>query len=430
MLVQFSVKNWRSIKDEQTLSFVMAKGDELIDANTFDTNAPGTDGLLRSLAIYGPNAAGKSNLVMAIRAMRQTVLNSASKWKPGDTIPVEPFLLDHDTEKEPSEFEAIFIVEGVRYQYGFSATTERIIEEWLYAYPLGRAQRWFSRYWNSSTNTYTWELGGFLSGKKQLWTDSTRENGLFLSTAVQLNSQQLKPIYDWFRKTLHVAGTYGWDPDFTVSLCGKPTEKKKILAFLQAADLDIDDLVVESKKFTSELLPEDMPQNLKQSLLEEMKDKEIFEIKTIHLSAQGQRISFDIEDESDGTQKLFRLAGPWLDALQDGCVLFIDELNNSLHPKMVEFLVKLFHNNQTNPKNAQLVFSTHETSVLNQELFRRDQIWFCEKNKSQATQCYPLTDFSPRKGRENLEAGYLSGRYGALPYLREIIFDNEVKSGE
>ena len=128
----------------------------------------------------------------------------------------------------------------------------------------------------------------------------------------------------------------------------------------------------------------------------------------------------DFDDESDGTQKFFSFAGPWLDTLKKGYVLVIDELHDSLHPNMVKYLVDLFHNKETNPNNAQLIFTTHETSILNQDVFRRDQIWFCEKDDEQATSLYPLTDFSPRKDRENIELGYLSGRYGALPFIRNF----------
>jgi uncharacterized protein len=429
MLIQFSVKNWRSIKDEQTLSMVMAKGDELAATNTFDAEAPATGSLLRSLVIYGPNAAGKSNIMNAMRFMERAVLDSASKWQLGESIPVNPFLLDIDTETAPSEFEVIFVTEGVRYQYGFSATSERIVEEWLIAYPLGRPQRWFSRAWNDSDETYSWEFGSYLTGQKQLWQDSTRENGLFLSTAVQLNNKQLTPIYNWFRAKLRISDSEGWGASFTASLCKKSEDRNKVLEFLKAADLDIDDVVVESEKVSVKHLPDDMPERLKSTILEEMKEKEVFDIKTIHHSAQGKSVTFDIEDESDGTQKLFAFAGPFIDTLQNGYILFIDELHNSLHPKMLEFLVKLFHSSETNPKNAQLIFTSHETSALDQSIFRRDQIWFCEKGKNQATRLYPLTDFSPRKGRENLEAGYLEGRYGALPYLRASILAKEVKNG-
>lgn len=420
MLVQFSVKNWRSIKEEQTLSLVMAKGDELAASNSFDAATPATGSLLRSLAIYGANASGKSNVMKAIKVMEKIVLESASKWQPGDSIPVIPFLLDSQTENEPSEFETIFIADGVRYQYGFSATSERIIEEWLLAYPLGRAQRWFSRVWDNENDAYSWEIGNALTGQKQLWQESTRENGLFLSTAVQLNSQQLKPVYDWFKKTLRFADTSLLGPEFTAGLCEKTEQKKEILAFLKAADLNIDDVVVESEKFSVKHLPVDIPDEAKKKILADMKDNEIVDIKTIHHSVQGKPITFNFDEESEGTQTIFAVAGPWLDTLENGYVLFIDELHNNLHPKIVEFLVRLFHSKDTNPSNAQLVFTTHETSILSQDIFRRDQIWFCEKGKDQTTQLYPLTDFSPRKGREKIETSYLAGRYGALPYTQEL----------
>merc|ERR1711879_670376 len=150
------------------------------------------------------------------------------------------------------------------------------------------------------------------------------------------------------------------------------------------------------------------------------KDKQFSSIQTIHMDDEGKPVIFDLDDESDGTQKLFGFAGPWLDALENGYVLFIDELHDNLHPELVRFLVGLFNNSETNPKNAQLVFTTHETSILSQKFFRRDQIWFCEKNEHHSSSLYPLSDFSVLKGRENLELAYLSGRYGALPFVREL----------
>jgi len=153
--------------------------------------------------------------------------------------------------------------------------------------------------------------------------------------------------------------------------------------------------------------------------LKEMKNEEIYDVKTIHQDSDGESIEFDLEDESDGTRKIFALAGPFLDSLERGHVVFIDELPDNLHPGLVKFLVGLFNNKGTNLGNAQLVFTTHETHILNQTILRRDQIWFCEKDSTRATQVFPLTDFRPRKMRENLEAAYLSGRYGALPYVPE-----------
>ena len=419
MLVEFSAANFRSLHERQTFSMTKAKGDELLESNTFTTQTATEFHLLRSAAIYGPNAGGKSNFLLALNTMKRIVLESATSQQRGDKLPVTPFRLNPATLNAPSEFEVTFIVDEVRYQYGFSATADRIHEEWLLAYPKGRPQRWFGREWNEKKQHYKWELGSNLTGEKQLWQKSTRDNALFLSTAVQLNSEQLQPIYDWFKITLRLANVRGWDPRFSASLCEKK-EKSQVLNFLRAADLDIEDILIEKEPFDVKALPGDMSAQLKDVIAGDMKDKQVVKINTVHKDLDGSKVIFDFKDESDGTQKLFAFAGPWIDSLAHGYVLFIDELHDNLHPRLVQFLVQLFHSNESNPKNAQLVFTTHETSILNQEVFRRDQIWFCEKDKQQATVVYPLTDFSPRKGRENLELSYLSGRYGALPYIRPL----------
>ena len=419
MLIEFSVANFRSLRETQTFSLAKAKGDELLESNTFGTTAFNRFELLRSAAIYGPNASGKSNFLLALRTMRKVVLESATGLQRGDPLPVTPFRLDPVTVGQPSEFEVSFIVDQVRYQYGFSASAERIHEEWLLAYPKGRPQRWFGRAWDAQRGSYDWEIGNNLSGEKQLWQKSTRDNALFLSTAVQLNSEQLQPIYDWFKKTLRTTQLGGWSPTFSASLC-EQSEKQQVMDFLRAADLNIGDIQVEKQAFDAQALPDDMPESLRVAIASDMKDKQVVRVKTVHKGSDGEAVVFDLVDESDGTQKLFAFAGPWIDALANGYVLFIDELHDNLHPRLVQFLVQLFHNGETNRHNAQLVFTTHETSILDQDVFRRDQIWFCEKTGEQATSLYPLTDFSPRKGRENLELSYLSGRYGAMPYIRPL----------
>lgn len=414
MLIEMNVANFRSFLGQQTFSLISGKGKELHDSNTFAVN--GIE-LLRSAAVYGPNAGGKSNFLKALQTMRRIVLESAAKWQRGDKLPVVPFRLNAESAVAPSEFEVSFMVDSVRYQYGFAATPERIHEEWLLAYPKKRPQRWFGRAWNEEEQKYDWELGNNLVGEKQLWQKSTRENALFLSTAVQLNSEQLQPVFDWFKNTLRMANVGGWHPDFSASMC-EQNEKAQVMDFLRAADLHIEDILVEKKTFDSLSLPDNMPNPLREIIGENMKDKQFLNIRTVHKDRDGKPVAFDLSEESDGTQKLFAFAGPWIDALAHGYILFIDELHDNLHPRLVQFLVQLFHNAETNPHNAQLVFTTHETSILNQDVFRRDQIWFCDKDDEQATKLYPLTDFSPRKGRENLELAYLSGRYGALPFIR------------
>jgi len=421
MLIEFSVANFRSIKSRQTFSMTKAKGDELEETNTFQPEGLNNLSLLKSAAIYGPNAAGKSNFINAMRSMAKIVTESATEMQRGDKLPVDPFKLDPKTRKSATEFEVVFIADEIRYQYGFVASKEQILEEWLIAFPKGRRQNWFARLWDEKNNKYQWEMGNSLSGKKSLWQESTRSNALFLSMAVNLNSKQLQPVYDWFDTTLRTTTVSGWSHSFTASLCSKAENKQQVLNFLKAADIDIKDVVVKKKLFDEDDLPKDLPEDVRSNIVKKMAGEEIIdELLLLHEDSTGKLIPFDFYEESDGTQKLFSFAGPWLDTLKNGYVLFVDELHDNLHPKLVQFLIDLFHNIETNPKNAQVVFTTHETTILNQDIFRRDQVWFCEKREDHATAVYPLTDFSPRKGRENLELSYLAGRYGAVPYVRKL----------
>lgn len=415
MLINFTVSNYRSIREEQSLSLAKGVGNEHAN-NYVKTLAPATPEVLKSLAVYGPNASGKSNILLALRAMSAIVIHSASKGQSGDDIPVSPYLLSEETKSSPSEFEVDIVVDDVRYQYGFQATEARVIEEWLFSYPFGKAQQWFHRQWDENDGVYEWYMGKSLTGSKQLWQQSTRENALFLSTAVQLNSQKLLPVYKWFKDKLKITGIEGWDYDYSATLCKDESKKKVIVDFLRSADIDIEDISVKSEKFNVSDIPEELPDEVRKQIIEDLKNKEFHNVNITHQNLEGGASSMRYEDESDGTQKLFSLAGPWLDVLERGNVMFIDELNNSLHPKLVEFLVQLFHDPEYNKNNAQLVFTTHETSILSQDVFRRDQIWFCEKSDF-GTRIFPLTEFRPKKGRENLEAAYLAGRYGAVPFV-------------
>ncbi len=418
MLIEFSVANFVSLKERQTFSMVAAKSTELDDTHTF--TAPMSSGknikLLRSAAIYGANAAGKTNLVDAIHIMSDIVTKSAFDKNRGDHLPVKPFKLDSKTRNAPCEFEIHLIIKGVRYQYGFSATPERITAEWLTAYPHNRAQHWFSREWLPTEKIYEWEFGASLSGEKEVWKNATRDNALFLSTSVQLNSEKLQPLYDWFKEHMILYDRLR-GPIFNVSLCNEG-KMDKVLDFLKAADLGIDDLQVNETTLSADVLPSDVSEQMKQAFLKDFGDEKVYKVTTVHSDSDGQPVTFKLNEESGGTRKFFYFAGFWIDTLENGSVIVIDELHNNLHPALVKFLIQLFHDDKTNPHNAQLVFTTHETGLLNQKLMRRDQIWFCEKNKNSETTVYPLSDFRPRKGRENLEMGYLSGVYGALPYLQ------------
>lgn len=412
MFIDFNVKNFRSFNEQQMFSLIKSKSDEHPN-NAFSIHENSNFSLLKTVAIYGANASGKSNFLKALSTMKRIVTGN---YQRGDKLPITPFKLNSSTIDQPTEFEITFIVDNVRYQYGFSASATQIYDEWLFAYPKGHAQKWFERIWDQETQSYDWKFSSFLLGSKQIWLQSTRENALFLSTAVQLNSEQLKPIFDWFNDILHFSNSDGFTPIFTANLC--EDNKSDILEFLKTADFHISDINVEKKELNISDFPTEMPEQLKDFLAKNLKGEKGLRLETIHIDNNGKQVPFDFHDESDGTQKFFAFAGPILDVLRNGYVLCIDELNVNLHPKLVKFLVELFHHPESNPKNAQLIFTTHETSILTQDVFRRDQIWFCERSKEQSSILYPLSDFSPKKGKENLELGYLSGRYGALPFIR------------
>ena len=430
MLIEFSTTNFRSYRERQTLTMVRGKlkDDDKLDTHSFPFPDKADMALLRSAAIYGANASGKSNLIRALRTMQRVVVHSAG-WQRGKELPMEPYLLSTETVQEPCEFEASFYVNGVRFQYGFSATSEQVMDEWLYAYPSGRAQTWIERAWDEGKQSHQWGRMEALKGQKKLWKDSTRDNALLLSTAVQLNCEQLQPVFDWFEQTLKIVGIGGFHSSFSASLCEKTTQRKEIVQFLKSADLNITDIKVESKKISASDLPDDIPDDMKQSLLQKLEAEEFVDIQIIHKGENGFSVALPLKNESDGTQKLFSYAGPWLDVLKKGSVLFIDELHGNLHPLIVRMLVGLFHNSQTNSKNAQLVFTTHETSILSQEVFRRDQVWFASQEGAQGTQLTPLSDFKVRKGAEDIERYYLDGRYGAVPYLQHFYADVSTAMG-
>ena len=410
MLVEFSVSNYKSIRSEATLSLLADSGSEHRDTNVFEPElAAGTRPIpvVTTAAVYGANAAGKTNLVRALAAMGIVVTQSARGL---DELPLVPFLFDAATREEPTTLEVMIVTDGVRYQYGFAATKSKVVREWLYAWPRGRVQRWFDR------EEDTYRFGDKLTGDREVWRRATRPDALFLSTAAGLNSERLRPVFDWFARRLRVGGVDGWFATFSAKCC-EDERKDGILSFLRSADLAVSDLTVYKEEFSPEMLPDEMPAPLRETLKEDLKGTEIASVRLTHETPTGIGGELDLEEESDGTQKMFSLAGPWLDALKHGYVVVLDELHLHLHPHLVRFLVNRFHDPRANRRGAQLVFTTHETSILGQDVFRRDQVWFCERDKDQATSLYPLNEFRPRKGVENLERAYLSGRYGAVPFV-------------
>lgn len=420
MLIELRFKNFLSFRDEQVLSMVASADKTLSAENTVLPANLGKRRLVRSAVVYGANASGKTNL-MAVFSFLGMFVEKSAVQEPGAPILVAPFRLDGNSANAPSEFELTFIHDSVRYQYGFVVDQARVHQEWLLAYPKGSPQRWFERSWDPDAGEYQWYFGSQLKGEKAKLTNMTRDNVLFLSAAAQFNHQQLTSVHKWFARYLRSIDV---DRDSLVGFtAGQAHEdeasKQAIVQLLQSSDIDIEDLsfnVIDRHSIT-----DDHPQELRRLISERGDDVQYINILVHHRTtgfASGQ-VKFPLEVESNGTQRMFALGGPLLETLDQGYVLAVDELDSSLHPLLVRRLIGMFHDSAINHKDAQLIFNTHDTTLLDPALFRRDQVWFVEKDDSGASHLYPLLEFSPRK-TEALEKWYLAGRYGAIPVMSEL----------
>lgn len=418
MLIEFRVKNFRSLRGEQALSLVASKDKTLLESNTQETGIKAAPTLLRSAVVYGANASGKSNLIKALQYMRGVVTESATVIQPGQTFSVQPFRLDAGSADKPTEFEITFIVDHVRYQYGFAMTSQRIVSEHLLVYKAFKPQRWFERHFDTETGKEVFEFGSGLKGPKNVWEGATRANSLFLSMAVQLNSEQLRPVFDWFANRLVIFNEASpLAPQLSMQMLKLDGKRKEICDFLKAADISIADIDLVTRKIVGHGIKIDLATGNREAGPVE---NEVNELKFHHVTENGKAV-FDLNDESSGTRNLLFLTGPVLDILNKGLTLVIDELDTSLHTLLVRELVRLFHRPEVNTGGAQLIFTTHDTSLLDAYgLFRRDQVWFVEKKKDQSSGLYSLVEFSPRKN-EALERGYLQGRYGSVPLLGHLM---------
>ena len=411
MLIRFRVENFRSVKQEQELTMVASALSEhsetLVHAGSYGFE------LLRSAAIYGPNASGKSSLFHALSFMRAAVMDSHRSWSPDGGIPRTPFALSLDSTLQPSLFAVDLMINGIRYEYGFTADSHRVHEEWLYAYPRGRKQEWFTR---DASRDLEFAFSRLLPGENRAIAAFTRSNSLFLSAAAQNNHEVLLPLYLWFSQNLWIVddSTRKFFENYTIDQCRNEGYRNSLFSMLQSADLGITNI-----EFTDEHLPPEV-----QQALQNTRDPAVVDLLTNAYrprvqfwhsgGASGGAVALPLDQESRGTRTLFSLLGIVWWSLTSGSTLVVDELDQSLHPHLARNIVSTFTNPGTNPQLAQLIFNTHDTNLLDAELLRRDQIWFTEKGDDGASRIYPLTDFHARK-LENIERGYLQGRYGAVP---------------
>lgn len=413
MLLQFCVENHRSLRDEQRLTLTAANLAGHAEIQLL--RAPNLEEpVLAAAAIYGANASGKTNVLHALASMRSAVLTSHRLWEPESGTPQQPFALDEHA-LAPSRFEVDVLVEGARQRYGFLLGKDRVEEEWLYAWPSGRRQMWFNRVGDA------FEFGRHFQGENETIKGLTRPNSLFLSAAAQNNHLAILPLFSWFRRLATVmrgsregvlAGrTTRLAELFSRQLSLFQEDRRALVRLLHAADTGIVDIKVDDRDESFAQPTGVIPRHRLNLVFK-------------HRSAAGHDAWLPLEAQSAGTITLLDIGLSLIQCLQHGGVLCVDELEASLHPILALELLRLFHDKSENPSRAQLLFTTHDTNLLGNILgsspLRRDQIWFTEKDGNGATQLYPLTDFHPRK-EENLERGYLQGRYGAIPFLGKLV---------
>jgi hypothetical protein len=426
MIIEFRVKNHRCFRDEQVLSLV-AGTDKSLPDNVFTEDK---FRLLRSAAIYGPNASGKSSLIEALGFMRDFVVNSGQA-KPGDPIAVNPHRLDAASAKEPSLFELTFILDGTRYQYGFTATRQRVLDEWLYSYPTNKAREWFRREWDAKANKPKYVFPSQnLKGRKQEIADETGENRLFLSWAANRNHEQLLPIYEWFSKRLRELPPKDYLAPVTAQMAfSVEVMRGAVVQMLQSADFGISDIQITERKLDESRLGElkgvkDLGEKERSKLIDAVKAEcdrnPRFDVQLAHRGVRDMTASFSLKQESDGTQRFFSLIGPWLASLRLGYTVFVDEIDASLHPMLTRKLIEVFHDPKWNTSGAQLILTTHDVSLMDSSLFRRDQIWLTEKDGEGAAHLYSLNDYKKPRKEENWRKGYMAGRYGAVPVLGDF----------
>lgn len=424
MLVEFTVNNFKSIKDTVKFSMLTSSKDE---GNSFEKRKYN---LLKSAILYGANASGKSNFLRAMAFMSRFVLNKYKIIQSTDKLPHEPFRLSTETEDSSSSFETVFFIKDIKYRYGFEIDNKLVYSEWLYADEKGKEAKLFYRDLEEkeyvNPNKF---VEGYSFFNKKDEKINVSANQLFIWKCDQENGEISKAILNWFNRFNMIDGmNHNGYINFTMKKMENEDFKEKIINLVKTADIGIDDIQVEEEDVPLEVIEKlQLPEFIKDEMVKEGGFKSIT-LNTLHQKFDNNgnvvdNVIFELEkEESKGTRKFFAMSAPILDTLENGKILIIDELDASLHPILTQHLIKLFHDENINKNNAQLIFATHDTNLLKKTIFRRDQIWLSEKDKFGSTDLYSLAQFKNVRKNEDFEKQYIHGKYGAIPYLGKFEF--------
>lgn len=425
MLIDFRVKNFRSIQGEQVLSLEADGGcSELPEVLREPEGLAAKMKLLAAAAVFGPNASGKTTLLRAMQAMDEMVLQSFST-SDEESSPIHslvPFRLDDASAHEPVELEMTFLNQGVRYRYGFAVLDKRVLRENLHAWPNGREALVFERLAKPGSNESSLKVGSTIEGgeeRARIVAEQTHPQSLFVSTGQKLNHPAVAPVFGWFQQKFRVLDhTLQLHPGYSARRYLEDDGARNWTnTLMRWADLGIAEMSVAERDFDADPSLKKVPLKLKRRLAPQ------HTIAGLHKTSCGEMVAFDLHDEeSHGTQRIFGLVGPLQDVLQNGLTLVVDELSTGFHHWMVRNLVQLFQSPGTNPKGAQLIFTSHDPLLLDLTLLRRDQLVFVTKNSAGASEFYALADVqdAPRKDAVQLHKQYLSGAFDAIPHLGDL----------
>lgn len=426
MLINFKTSNYLSFKGEVILSLSASAIKEYTESNVFEPQYL-NERLLKTAALLGSNSAGKSNLIKAVEFMKRFILTSAKESQANEPIETEVFKLNTETLKKPSNFEIEFILDHKRYKYGFNATKERVHREYLHEQRKGKAHVYFDRLYD------TYHIDENFKESVTGLEKKTRQNALYLSVMAQWNVQLATRVLGWFQSLVFLNDiTFRAYFNHTISLLGDERKKIQLLKMFRAANLGFDNLEVKQFKIEEEVL-NSLPEEVKKMLMSKSLDKP--QVLTLHrrYNEKGEHAGFAelnlSSEESLGTQKYFAIAGYLLEALLQGGIIFIDELDARFHSHLSTFVVQFFNSVKDNPLNAQLIFSTHNTNLLSEDILRRDQMYLVEKDQFGASKLETILD----KGKRNdasYEKDYLAGKLGAVPFYERPqlnLFDEDDK---
>lgn len=425
MIARFTAENFRSIDDEVVLSFEAETGIKDMGNEGFTMTAGKR--ILNATAFFGANASGKSNIFKAVGMMRAMIIKSV-RLNDNERLPYDPFLLS-DKPERPTRFEMEFVTGVDKYTYGFSYTERQIEEEWLCAKWPRRSVKTLFRRVGSNIDI---DDANYPDGLTIRNSGATLNNNrLYLSLAAQMGGEVSKRVIEWFRTTLNVISGLR-DEDFSrytkEALHRNSPYKDDILRFICSMDVGFGDVTTVQEEIDERSLPKALPAEL----VAVLKEHPMITAYARHnkINANGETVgtvNFDIDEkESDGTKKLFNLAGPIINTLKNGKVLIIDELDSQLHPLLSRRIVEIFNNGSLNESGAQLIFTTHDTNMLSKKLLRRDQVVFVKKDATRyATEVRPMMSITMENGSKprtdsNYEKNYLEGKYEAVPRFPDV----------